>query len=144
MSEPHRPDRPHADLSHPEAHRPAQRGWVTWALAGLVVVLLAVTFAIARTHSPDAQFGGADSNAVAALEEQGVTPWFHPVLVLNSPELESGLFAAQAALGGAVLGWAVGRLQSRREIRRLRESRRADVDDAADDTVHRDGPGDGV
>ncbi len=100
---------------------PAQRRWVTWALAGLVVALLVITFAVARSHTPDAVFGGADSNAVAALQEQGVKPWFEPVFRTGSPEIESGLFAAQAAVGGAVLGWAIGRLQSRTAIRRLEQ-----------------------
>ena len=96
-----------------------QRAWVTWALVGVVAVLLAATFGIAR--APDAAFGGADSAAVTALEEQGVEPWFTPIFEPGSAEIESGLFAAQAAGGGAVLGWAIGRLQSRREVRRLRE-----------------------
>lgn len=122
-------DLPHVTSPRPAARRTAQRAWVTWALAGLVVVLLAVTFAIARAHNSGAQFGGSDSNAVTALEAQGVTPWFQPILSLNSPELESGLFAAQAAFGGAVLGWAVGRLQSRTAIRRLRERQQAGLDD---------------
>lgn len=100
----------------------SQRSWVTWTLAALVIVLLVVTFAIARTHSPEAEFGGADSNAVTALEEQGVTAWFQPIFEPGSAELESGLFAAQAAFGGAVLGWALGRLQSRNAIRRLQGS----------------------
>lgn len=104
---------------------------MTWALAGLVVVLLVVTFAIARSRTPGAEFGGADSNAVAALEELGVKPWFEPVFDTGSPEIESGLFAAQAALGGAILGWAIGRLQSRTAIRRLQEGRRTDVEQLA-------------
>ena len=32
----------------------------------------------------------------------------------GSSEVESGLFALQAALGGGVLGYALGRLRSRR------------------------------
>ncbi|QGF23547.1 energy-coupling factor ABC transporter substrate-binding protein [Raineyella fluvialis] len=107
-----------------------QRAWVTWTLVGVIVVLLVATFTIARAMAPGAQFGGTDSAAVTALAGNGVTPWFQPVFRVGSAEIESGLFAAQAALGGAVLGWAIGRLQSRREIRRLREGR-PDAESAA-------------
>ncbi|WOQ16812.1 energy-coupling factor ABC transporter substrate-binding protein [Raineyella sp. W15-4] len=121
-----------SEFSHTvKSPQSSQHSWVTWALAALVIVLLAVTFAIARTHSPDAEFGGADSNAVTALEEQGVKPWFQPIFEPGSAELESGLFAAQAAFGGAVLGWAVGRLQSRTAIRRLQENKHSALEDVA-------------
>ncbi len=97
--------------------------WITWALVGLVAVLLATSFAIARSTAPATEFGGADAQAVEALEEQGVEPWFQPIFAPGSGEIESGIFAAQAALGGAVLGWAIGRLQSRAAIRRLEADR---------------------
>lgn len=109
-----------------------QRPWITWALVGLVVVVLAVSFGIARTHAPATEFGGADAQAVEALEEQGVEPWFRPMFAPGSGEVESGIFAAQAALGGAVLGWAIGRLQSRATIRRL-EAGRATARGSAED-----------
>ena len=39
----------------------------------------------------------------------------------SSAEVESGLFALQAALGGGVLGYVLGRLRGRRLAERTRE-----------------------
>ncbi|SDB80568.1 cobalt/nickel transport protein [Raineyella antarctica] len=127
----------------PEARTGAAAGpraWVTWALLGLVVVLLVATFALARAQAPGTQFAGSDSTAVQVLQDQGARPWFTPIFQPGSREIESGLFAAQAALGGAVLGWALGRLQSRREIRRLREQSSAAAQQGAPQTAPETAP----
>ena len=70
------------------------------------------------------EFTGTDNQAVAAVQEQdpGYQPWFSSVLPPLSPSVESGLFAAQAALGGAVLGYVIGRLRGRQLARRTTPS----------------------
>ena len=40
-------------------------------------------------------------------------PWFQPILEPASGEIESLLFALQAAAGAGVLGFALGRLTAR-------------------------------
>jgi cobalt/nickel transport protein len=40
-------------------------------------------------------------------------PWFSPVFRPSSGEIESGLFALQAALGAGYFGFALGRLSTR-------------------------------
>ena len=58
-----------------------------------------------------AEFLGSDA---AAGELTGGVPWLEPLFRPGSPELESGLFALQAGLGGILLGFVLGRLTARR------------------------------
>ena len=47
------------------------------------------------------------------LEEAGHEPWFEPLMPPAGGEIESGLFALQAGLGGLALGYVFGRLKGR-------------------------------
>lgn len=85
-----------------------------WLLAISVMLLAGLPLVLVR-----GEFKGADSQATQAIQEShpAYEPWFQPVFKPPSPEVESLLFAAQAALGagviGYVIGWSKGRSQGK-------------------------------
>jgi cobalt/nickel transport protein len=82
-----------------------------------LVVTFAVSFVVGGLHTdPEERFGGTDSAATSQIEESNpdYVPWFRPLFQPESGEVESGLFALQAAIGGAVGGFAVGGMWGRR------------------------------
>lgn len=98
-----------------------------WFIGALLVAVIAVIFAVSFALAPrpgdgEEAFAGTDSAVTGILEDQGVEPWFNPVFEPGSGEIESGLFALQAALGGAVLGFALGQLRGRAALRRELEA----------------------
>lgn len=80
-------------------------------------VVFVVSFVVGGVHTnSEERFAGTDGAATSQIEEShpGYEPWFRPFFEPESSEVESGLFALQAALGGVVLGFAIGGLWGRR------------------------------
>ncbi len=77
-------------------------------LLALAAVLVAGSFLIG-SHREGAEFSGSDGQAMAAITERhpDYQPWFGFIWE-PPPEVASGLFALQAALGAGVLGYCLG------------------------------------
>lgn len=81
-----------------------------WILVGAVVALAVIPLVFVR-----GEYGGADGEAQKAITEiqPGYEPWFNHFFEPASDEIESLLFATQAALGAGVIGYAIGLYKGR-------------------------------
>lgn len=79
---------------------------LTWLLIALVVLLAVAPLAF----HPGSEFAGADSLATTVITEinPDAQPWFEPLWSPPGAETESLLFALQAALGAAAIGYFFG------------------------------------
>ena len=96
--------------------RPGRRATVVNGLLLLAVLLLVAAPLVLRGDSP---FGGADARAeeVVLADDPGFEPVAQPLFEAPSAEVESGLFALQAAAGAGVLGYCLGVLRTRHQAR---------------------------
>ena len=81
-------------------------------LIGLVILLAAFPLWYCR----GAEFGGADGMAGELIEETNpdYEPWFQPIFEPASGEVESLLFALQAAVGSGVVCFVLGRMTAKK------------------------------
>lgn len=79
----------------------------------LLVVVLIIALPLIVRVAPE--FPGADGQAQEIITEinPDYQPWFTNVFILPGSEIESMLFALQAALGAGVLGFILGRMTAR-------------------------------
>ncbi|MCD2191387.1 energy-coupling factor ABC transporter substrate-binding protein [Actinomycetospora soli] len=95
-------------------------------LVALVVIIVAapLVLGLGRGEEP---FSGADAQAETGITEvaPAYEPWFSSLFEPPSGEVESGLFALQAALGAGVLGYCFGVVRTRRRL----QGERDDVED---------------
>ena len=87
-----------------------------WQKNLILIVLVVLLAALPLWLLPNAEFGGADGQAEEAILElqPDYEPWFEPILEPASGEVESLLFALQAAIGAGVVGFVLGRITKSR------------------------------
>ncbi|MET9884413.1 energy-coupling factor ABC transporter substrate-binding protein [Streptomyces sp. NPDC006430] len=83
----------------------------------LVAALAVLPLALGLGEGEEEPFTGADAQAEAAITElkPDYEPWFSPLYEPPSAEIESALFALQAALGAGVLAYYFGLRAGRRQ-----------------------------
>jgi len=88
----------------------------------LAVVLIAAVPLLLGLGRGEEPFAGADAQAESSITSDHPTyePWFSSLFEPPSGEVESGLFALQAALGAGVLGYCVGVVRTRHRMERGR------------------------
>ena len=80
----------------------------------ILLILLAVVITVAPLFLVrDAEFGGADGLAEEEIIniQADYEPWFSPLIEPASGEIESMLFALQAAIGAGIIGFGLGYLK---------------------------------
>ncbi|MCQ1539139.1 energy-coupling factor ABC transporter substrate-binding protein [Methanocalculus taiwanensis] len=83
-------------------------------IVAVVIIAFAAIFLVqnaaiqAELGDDEEAWGGADGSAADLIEEQGYEPWSNPVWEPPSGEIESLLFALQAAIGAFVIGYVFG------------------------------------
>ncbi|MER5457062.1 energy-coupling factor ABC transporter substrate-binding protein [Micromonospora sp. NPDC002389] len=85
----------------------------------LAVVALAVAPLVLGLGSGEEPFAGADALAEEAIvnDHPDYEPWFSSIYEPPSGEIESALFALQAALGAGFLGYYFGVARTRQRLR---------------------------
>ncbi|ASU84864.1 energy-coupling factor ABC transporter substrate-binding protein [Nocardiopsis gilva YIM 90087] len=93
--------------------------WATWAMVAAIAVIAVLPLAIGAGDSREEPFAGADAQGQQAVEDidPAYEPWFSPIVELPSSEVESGLFALQAAIGAGIIGYYFGVVRTRSRMR---------------------------
>ena len=81
----------------------------------LVVFITIIPFFVAK----NGEFGGSDDQAEEAITQidENYEPWFSPLFEPASGEIESLLFASQAALGAGIVGYYIGATRTKHKMR---------------------------
>ncbi len=90
----------------------------TWLFGGAVILSMAPVL----IHQGK-EFKATDSINITAIEQvkPGYKPWFEPVIKPSGGEVETFLFATQAAIGSGVVCYILGLYKGRTERRKIDE-----------------------
>lgn len=90
-------------------------------LLAVLVIILVPFLLYPGMGEEEGFFAGADSNAEPAIEETGYQPWIEPLWEPPSGEIESLLFASQAAIGAFIIGYFLGFYQKNNKTKKERD-----------------------
>lgn len=89
----------------------------------LVAIIVIIPLALYNGMGEDqGYFGGADDAASTVIEETGYQPWFSSIWEPPSGEIESLLFAVQAAIGAIIIGYVLGYWKGQAKARKQEET----------------------
>ena len=101
-----------------ETRNNKNEGLSTWAItAGVILILLLMVIPLALV--PNSEFGGSDGLGAETITEIAPdydTEWIGNIWEPPGSETESFLFALQAAIGGAALGYVFGFFRGRQSL----------------------------
>lgn len=111
-----------------------------WLIVAAVVLLTALPLWLVPKPMPETggqageAFTGTDNKAQAAISEiaPGYQRWFEPLLEPAGAQIESLLFALQAAIGAGIIGYWLGASVTRERLRKEAERKPAEKDARAD------------
>jgi cobalt/nickel transport protein len=81
----------------------------------IALLIVAIPFFLYNGKG-EGYFSGSDDKASLAIEETGYHPWFSSIWEPPSSEIESLLFALQAAIGALIIGYFLGYYTGKRKI----------------------------
>lgn len=88
-----------------------------WKKNLILIIIVILISVIPLITLKNAEFAGADGLAETAITEitPEYKPWFSSIYEPASGEIESLLFALQAAIGAGVMGFILGRITAKKE-----------------------------
>jgi cobalt/nickel transport protein len=88
----------------------------------MVAVIVIFPLALYNGKGEDqGYFGGSDDQGSEVIESTGYVPWVHSLWEPPSGEIESLLFALQAAIGAIIIGYVLGYWQCQSNMRKRKE-----------------------
>lgn len=87
-----------------------------WKKNLILIIIVILISLIPLLTLKNAEFAGADGLAETAVTEiaPDYKPWFSSIYEPASGEIESLLFALQAAIGAVVMGFILGRITAKK------------------------------
>jgi len=95
-----------ADKAANVTHRSNKKAIILLSLVLIIAIFPLILYN--GQGEADGYFHGSDDQGSSAIEQTGYQPWFHSVWTPPSSEIESLLFAIQAAIGAVIIGYVFG------------------------------------